>query len=119
MAAEETQNQPLEQARDSVLRHGEWVGRELLNFVVLDAGIRLGMKPGLAFTWVRTPGEVIADPLRGEVWLVDFDMVAKIRPCLISASARQARTIACRQPLSPTQRVREDLSSKLMFQRAS
>jgi len=29
------QNQALEQTRDSVLRHGEPVGRELLNFVVL------------------------------------------------------------------------------------
>ncbi len=89
MAAEETQNQPLEQARDSVLRHGEWVGRELLNFVVLDAGIRLGMKPGLAFTWVRTPGEVITDPLRGEVWLVDLGMDRK-DPALLDFSVRAA-----------------------------
>ena len=29
-----TQNQALEQTRDSVLRYGEVVGRELLNFVV-------------------------------------------------------------------------------------
>lgn len=29
------QNQALEQTRDSVLRHGEPVGRALLNFVVL------------------------------------------------------------------------------------
>jgi mRNA interferase MazF len=26
---------------------------------------------------------VMANPLRGEVWLVDLGMVAKIRPCLI------------------------------------
>ena len=25
----------------------------------------------------------MANPLRGEVWLVDLGMVAKIRPCLI------------------------------------
>ena len=30
------QNQALEQTRDSVLRHGEPVGRELLNFFVLS-----------------------------------------------------------------------------------
>ena len=29
-------NQALEQTRDSVLRYGERVGRELLNFVVLQ-----------------------------------------------------------------------------------
>ena len=25
----------------------------------------------------------MANPLRGEVWLIDLGMVAKIRPCLI------------------------------------
>ena len=33
--AEARQNQAMEQARDSVLRYGEPVGRELLNLVVL------------------------------------------------------------------------------------
>jgi len=31
-------NQTLEQTRDSALRYGEHVGRELLNLVVLDTG---------------------------------------------------------------------------------
>jgi hypothetical protein len=35
-----TQNQALEQTRDSVLRYGEVVGRELLNFVVLPRDTR-------------------------------------------------------------------------------
>jgi hypothetical protein len=33
-------NQALEQTRDSVLRHGEPVGRELLNFFVRDIDSR-------------------------------------------------------------------------------
>jgi hypothetical protein len=35
-------NQALEQTRDNVLRYGESVGCELLNFFVLDTGTRLG-----------------------------------------------------------------------------
>ena len=50
MSEQGTQNQALEQTRDSVLRHCEPVGRELLNFVVLDTGIRLCPTPVLAYT---------------------------------------------------------------------
>ena len=34
MRRKQTQNQALEQTRDSVLRYGELIGCELLNFVV-------------------------------------------------------------------------------------
>ncbi len=38
MAAEKTQNQALEQTRDSILRNGQSFGRELLNLVVMPSG---------------------------------------------------------------------------------
>ena len=43
-------NQALEQTRDSVLRYGESVGCELLNFFVLDTEIRLCLMPVPAYT---------------------------------------------------------------------
>ena len=37
----------------------------------------------------------MANPLRGEVWLVDLGMVAKIRPSWFSAFRRLGQTIVC------------------------
>jgi mRNA-degrading endonuclease toxin of MazEF toxin-antitoxin module len=52
-------------------------------------------------------------PRRGEVWLVDLGMVAKIRPCLVVSIPANSRH------LSHTQPARGDPGSKLRSHRDS
>jgi hypothetical protein len=57
----------------------------------------------------------MANPLRGEVWLVDLGMVAKISPAWFSVFQRMVPTIVCSQLLLRTRRLREDRPLRSLF----
>jgi hypothetical protein len=72
-----TQNQALEQTRDSVLRYGEVVGRELLNFVVRRT------KPNL---------DLVRDQSRGQPRRAADETSAETYRAMIRAKSRGSWT---------------------------